>query len=223
MKLIPTSFADCDSGNSNKLVGNRKVREGKYSLKNVTLTTDKYFSGLGSHKKSCISFLLSSDLRKQIFLCKQLKRLDFGVSLPGWMGKQHIRRQCCYVLFSDAESFSYKVFLLKSKNTFCYTPKRIWIHVHPCTWQQTGTASCPCCLLIGIGISLITAAMVASDSANTEATSVSQQKNPRSQHHSFPVSLGAYLLPVFMWGSQTRHTWAQVGIHCRCCNQNFTW
>lgn len=123
------NFADCDSGNSNKLVGNRKVREGKYSLKNVTLTTDKYFSGLGSHKKSCISFLFS-DFRKQIFLCKQLKRLDFGVSLPGWMGKQHIRRQCCYVLFSDAESFSYNVFLLKSENTFCYTPKRIWIHVH---------------------------------------------------------------------------------------------
>lgn len=37
-----------------------------------------------------------------------------------------------------------------------------------CTWQPTGTASCLCCWLIGIGTTLITAARIACDTANTQ-------------------------------------------------------
>ena len=66
------------------------------------------------------------------------------------------------------------------------------------TWQPTDTAICLCCLLIGIGISLITAAMIARDSANTQKHQVLAMK--KGQGHNITLSLSrmepsSYLCP----------------------------
>lgn len=146
------------------------------------------------------------------------------------MGRQSIRRQCFYVLFSVAESFSCNVFLLKSEDTFWYASERIWIHVHPCSTGMYLAANRYSQLhMLPVDMHWDLSDHWSYDCLwfcqHTEAPSVSHRKRPRSQHLSFAVALGVYLLLVPVRGSQTRHMWAQVGIqnriHCRCCNQNF--
>lgn len=114
-----------------------------------------------------------------------------GVFLPGWMGKQNIRRQCYCALFSVAQSFSYLylyryIFSLKILSaTLLKESESMSIPaLQGCTWQPTGTASC---LLVGIGTSLITAAVIACGSANTQRHQVLTTR--KCQGHNVTPSL----------------------------------
>lgn len=94
------------------------------------------------------------------------------------MRKKHIRRQCYYV----TEPFSYNVSVLKSEATFCYTPKDL----NPCPSLQS-RASCPCCLSVGTRMSLITAAVIALGTSNTQRHQGLATKKHRG--HNFTTSL----------------------------------
>lgn len=130
------------------------------------------------------------------------------------MGKQHIRRQCYYVLFSVTVFFLFFFLNLKilSATLLKGSESMSVPALHGCTWQLTSTASCPCCLLIGIGISLITAAMIACDSTNTQRHQVLTTK--KGQGHKVTPSLSplkpiSYLCPCEVHKQGTRgHRWA---------------
>ena len=81
-----------------------------------------------------------------------------------------------------------------------------------CTWQRTGTASCLCCLLIGTGISLITAAMIACGSANTQNHQVLATKKVQGHNIApslYPLESISHLCPCEAHKQGTRgHRWA---------------
>lgn len=123
----------------------------------------------------------------------------------------------------------------KSEDTFCYTPERIWIHVHPCSTGMYLAANS----YSQLPVLLVDRHRDHSDHCSkdclwfcqhTEAPSVNHQKMPRSQCHSCPKPLGPCLLPVPMWGSQTKHRWAyktvsitDIATKVLCGNLNSTW